>query len=160
MEIPLIENLKSLIKSGKLIKTSNFGWRTNPITGQREFHNGVDLAPKDGKPFWIYVGNPQLVGDISNSVCGRGMGTIWNGYRTEIGICHLSDWKYEGGYWIFPGKTGAATGIHLHISVKHEGELVDAWDFIHNYRTKPVPLKMAALGLMGLGLILYIQKKA
>jgi LPXTG-motif cell wall-anchored protein len=158
--IPLLENLKALIRSGKLIKTSDFGWRINPLTGERQFHNGTDLAPRDGRPIWIYVGRPESVIDASNAQCGNGLITVWNRGRTRIGFCHLSEWKNEGGLWIKLGTTGSSTGVHLHLTVTHDGQMLDPWEFLHKYQTQKQILPMlAGIGLIGLGIFLYLRRR-
>ncbi len=35
---------------GEMVVTSDFGWRTHPITGTQKFHSGIDLGYDYGMP--------------------------------------------------------------------------------------------------------------
>jgi murein DD-endopeptidase MepM/ murein hydrolase activator NlpD len=104
---------------------SNFGERINPVTGVKEFHNGVDIAvpsgtqvraPSGGKVISVYTsaeGGNQLV--ITHT----------DGYTT--GYAHLSksivkagDKVNKGQIVAYSGQTGQATGPHLHLSLRNK----------------------------------------
>lgn len=108
--------------------TSYFGYRTDPITHQRKFHNGIDFAAHDN---FVNAVLPGLV--------------IYAGYRGGYGYCvelshgeirtlyaHLSyilvqkNQPVPAGEPIgISGTTGRSTGEHLHFSVKNKGKYID-----------------------------------
>ncbi|MCB7447357.1 hypothetical protein LI298_28660, partial [Bacteroides thetaiotaomicron] len=47
LEIPVSKGYMKPI-ADPITVTSEFGWRTSPITGAQEFHNGIDLV--NGNP--------------------------------------------------------------------------------------------------------------
>ena len=126
--------------------TSPFGYRSSPITGQRQFHNGLDLAAPRGsyiRSWW--AGKVTELSD--NTVCGTSI-TIESGAWEHV-YCHMegyiqdsSDGSYlidrDGGIQIAQGQdisvgarigrigmTGRTTGPHLHWVLKHNGNYID-----------------------------------
>jgi murein DD-endopeptidase MepM/ murein hydrolase activator NlpD len=113
--------------------TSVFGTRVHPITGQEREHQGVDLGAEHG----------QLVMAAARGVVIR---AGWNGsHGNQVVIqhdgdvttrySHLSRPLVEPGEVVEPGdvvgaagKTGLATGVHLHFEVWRGGEPLDPLD--------------------------------
>lgn len=96
-----------------------FGWRKDPFTGQRKWHNGVDYTTATGVP---------ITTNVPMTVVGAG---VQNGYgnivtlRDESGntykYAHLDQMTVKPGQVIPPdtligyvGRTGDSTGSHLH----------------------------------------------
>ena len=107
--------------------TSKAGFRTHPVTGKGDFHNGVDLAAKlNDKVFNLLDGIVTKVGYRGN------MGVaveIYHPYPNIRTICgHLNAYSVQPGMWVrrgqvigFAGSTGRSTGVHLHYTViKHD----------------------------------------
>lgn len=101
--------------------TSPFGYRINPITGKKELHEGVDYGT-DGKNIPVY---PILDGKVLS--CGRditGAKFIYVYFPSinMVGLYyHLAQINIKKGDNVktdtaigLTGKTGNATGIHLH----------------------------------------------
>jgi murein DD-endopeptidase MepM/ murein hydrolase activator NlpD len=124
---------------GKPILSSRFGWRQDPLTGQRSFHEGLDLAVPVGTP--IYAPAAGLVELVHRDGVGPGR---FNGnavfLRTADGrrwaFLHLSSVALSPGSRVragallgLSGSTGRSTGPHLHIQVwERNGALLDpAW---------------------------------
>ena len=126
--------------------TSGFGYRTSPVTGKRQFHNGLDLAAPRGsyiRNWWGGQASELSEGDA----CGTSI-SIQSGEWEHV-YCHLeghiedSDGgKYlidaDGGIQIIEGQdipvgarigrigmSGSTTGPHLHWVLKHNGGYVD-----------------------------------
>ena len=103
--------------------SSPFGYRTNPVTKQSQFHNGIDLpvpigtkvkSPMDGTVESVY----------SNKEGGNQVIILHtNGYRT--GYAHLSqalakkgDKIKKGDTVALSGNSGISTGPHVHFTLK------------------------------------------
>lgn len=126
--------------------TSPYGYRTHPITGQAQFHRGLDIAA----PLGSYIRNwwaGTVVKLSDDTACGT-MIQIQSGEWTHI-YCHLmgsvegnGSQTYlvdrSGGIMLQKGQTipsgarigrigmtGRTTGPHLHWGLKHSGQYVD-----------------------------------
>ena len=107
--------------------SSYYGYRKNPITGNREFHRGLDIAVPTGTPvkathegtitvaaYDSYYGNYV---EITNS----------KGYVTKY--AHMESLSVSVGQSVTTGtplgatgNTGSSTGSHLHIECLYNGE--------------------------------------
>lgn len=102
---------------------SQFINRTNPITGQKEFHNGIDIGADFGSPvkasfdgivtgaFWHDQGGNQLFIKYDNGL--------------TFGYAHLNKSVVKKGERVKKGQkiaeigsTGLSTGAHLHLTVR------------------------------------------
>ena len=107
--------------SGRL--SSPFGYRADPFTGARRFHNGIDLANAIGTR--ISATMSGVVADIGDRPSGYGKYVIIkhpNGYQSLYG--HLSKITVRKGQYVSQsekigemGNTGRSTGPHLHFSI-------------------------------------------
>ena len=117
-------------------KTSSpFGWRTDPFTQQTAFHRGLDIPVPVGTPVYApFAGTVERVdrdGVGKGAVNGNAVIVGVNGYRWCF--LHLSSVAVRPGQKVQrgqllgrSGKTGRATGPHLHIQVYDpRGQLVD-----------------------------------
>lgn len=114
---PILAQLKELIKSKQYIITSPYGWRKHPLTGERQHHNGLDLAPVGEAPRWLVVGRPDAVIPLYHAACGLGLAAWYGGLY--VGLCHLRAVALteDRGWVVEVGATGMATGVHLHLVV-------------------------------------------
>ena len=126
--------------------TSPYGYRASPVTGKRQFHNGLDLAAPRGSYIRNWWGG--RITDLSdNTACGTSL-TIQSGSWTHS-YCHMEGHvEYhpngrflidrDGGIQLVLGQdvpagarigrigmTGRTTGPHLHWVLKHNGKYVD-----------------------------------
>ena len=102
--------------------TSAFGWRNHPITGQQKFHQGVDLRAAYGQDV-----HAAAAGRVVFSGEQGGYGTtvvIQHQDGTKTRYAHLSARLVEKGEQIGAGeplgragRSGRATGTHLHFEV-------------------------------------------
>lgn len=113
--------------------TSPFGMRRHPVTEKKSFHNGVDLTADTPIVMSIYDGKVEQVGD--HPFLGRFICIDHRGVHSIYG--HLSGWlvvvgdKVRAGQEIaVMGRTGRATGIHLHFSVRIGTRYMDPIKFL------------------------------
>ncbi len=114
--------------------TSRFGWRRHPVTGKRDFHNGIDLAAR------AQVVRSIMAGLVSETGHHRFLG---NYVRIDHGDVqsvygHLSHISVHEGQDItagqpigVTGRSGRATGEHLHFGIRRGGTYIDPWKFLH-----------------------------
>ena len=105
--------------------TSPFGYRTDPFTGKRTMHNGIDLAAHNALVYSMLDGTVEKVGYDARS---GNFVTISHG-NFRISYCHLSrilatqSQSVLAGFPIgITGSTGRCTGEHLHITAKYKGK--------------------------------------
>jgi len=115
--------------------SSNFGWRNDPTTSKREFHDGLDIA--------VWYNNPVIAtayGKVSYTGWQNGFGWVVKikhgfGYETIYG--HLNRIEVEEGDKVKRGQTialtgnsGRSTGPHLHYEVRVNGSPKNPKDYI------------------------------
>jgi murein DD-endopeptidase MepM/ murein hydrolase activator NlpD len=112
------------------VETSPFGWRRDPFTGTTAYHRGVDLRAAYGEPIGAAdAGTVVFAGEQR----GYGQTVVvehGNGIRTRY--AHLSSVSTEAGAAVQAGeaigragRSGRATGTHLHFEVTQNGQPVD-----------------------------------
>ncbi len=103
--------------------TSPFGWRTHPITGNRKFHEGIDIAGGDGSAIWAARGGTieyaGWYGGYGNYVLINHGGGVYTGYGHMSAIYRWSGWVNAGTSIGAMGSTGNSTGTHLHFEVRN-----------------------------------------
>ena len=106
--------------------TSGFGYRIHPITGNRSFHTGIDLAAPEGTPIAAaYGGTVKDTGYTS----GRGNYVLLeHSENMQTLYCHLLQIDVEPGDQVqaadtigLVGTTGMSTGPHLHFELRVDG---------------------------------------
>ena len=112
---------------------SPYGYRKDPFTGKRKFHNGIDLHARSAKVFALMQGRVLKVGQ--DKVSGKYV-TLQHG-SFIVSYCHLSQISVSQGQAVLPGdvvgitgNTGRCTGEHLHISIRHNGEHINPRIFL------------------------------
>jgi murein DD-endopeptidase MepM/ murein hydrolase activator NlpD len=110
--------------------SSGFGMRTNPMTGVRERHLGVDIAGKKGSIVVASMG-----GVVEYAGPGGGCGNLvvlGHGGGIETRYCHLDEILVRVGEVLYGGdalgrvgRSGLATGPHLHYEMMVGGVAVD-----------------------------------
>jgi murein DD-endopeptidase MepM/ murein hydrolase activator NlpD len=110
--------------------TSRYGPRLDPFSGRQEFHNGLDIGAPEGAD--VHAARAGVVSEAAtNSVLGRYVVLAHSGgYQTVYG--HLSTVNVTfgarvptGGVIGAVGRTGKATGPHLHFEVRRKGQATD-----------------------------------
>ncbi len=119
--------------------SSYFGLRTDPFTGRRVHHSGIDFAGKmDSDIVSVAAGVVTFSGKRS------GYGNLvevnhGNGYVTRYGHCkenlvHVGQTIKKGQLIAKMGTTGRSTGPHVHFEVMRNGRHVDPKRYIHASR--------------------------
>lgn len=110
--------------------TSPFGYRLHPPTGEKVFHDGIDIAGKAGTPV-VAAERGEVTSAGWNSEEGLAV-TIQHrdGYETRyahLESVHVSagDLVERGETIAAMGSTGKSTGTHLHFGVRWHGEPAD-----------------------------------
>ncbi|MBO7318071.1 MAG: M23 family metallopeptidase, partial [Bacteroidales bacterium] len=109
---------------------SMYGWRIDPISGRRTYHDGIDLSANRGVPVYA-SGNAQ----VSYTGWKQGYGRVVEldhgfGYVTRYAHLHKIDVKkgqsVKRGQQIGQvGSSGKSTGAHLHYEVIYRGHTID-----------------------------------
>ena len=124
-----ISSYPSITYPLKSIKvTSPYGYRRDPFTGKRSWHNGLDLRAKNEPAYAMMDGIVEKVGYDNRS--GNYV-TLRHG-NFHISYCHLSSIIVHKGESVFPGiivgvtgDTGRSTGSHLHLTCKKDGKSIN-----------------------------------
>lgn len=116
--------------------TSNYGWRTHPVTGSKSMHTGVDFGGKTGDTIIASRAGEVAFAGWYNSVYGNVV--ILNhggGYQTFY--AHMSKVSVSKGQVVdqgqrvgFMGSTGLSTGSHLHFEVRKDGSSLNPFNFL------------------------------
>ncbi len=104
-----------------IVITSPFGYRRDPFTGKRTYHNGVDLRANYEPVYSMLPGKVIKVSKDKRS----GIYVTVKSCNFLISYCHLSSVSVRKGDYLVAGQpigisgnTGRSTGPHLHISLK------------------------------------------
>ncbi len=118
--------------------TSPFGNRTSPTAGASSYHQGVDLAAPQGTP--VYASRAGRV-----TVAGYGSAA---GYYVTINhldgfssiYMHLNNYVVSSGQTVsagqligYVGRSGVATGYHLHFGISYNGAYVNPASYVNLY---------------------------
>lgn len=113
--------------------TSEFGYRSDPFSGETIFHRGIDLKTKRSKVLSILHGTVVSVGN--DPLLGIFVKVQHGMYESIYG--HLSQSLVAKGEHVLPGmilgisgSTGRATGDHLHLTIKKGKEYINPVLFI------------------------------
>ncbi len=122
--------------------TSEFGWRTSPITDAQEFHNGIDLVNGNpNTPIFASADGEVIVAGDANYFDWYGNWTVikhadgmYTGYAHQSRVDVSKGQKVTAGQQIgLMGTTGPSTGEHLHFQFMDEFYPSSAAHF-HNAR--------------------------
>jgi len=122
-----------LARYGRL--TSGFGWRKHPVTKKRGFHVGIDISSPKGTAIKAWrdgvIERAGTIGLLGRCVIIRHTG----GFRTVYGHCSslsvkAGDKIKKGQTIARVGKTGRATGCHLHFAIKSDRHFVNPLKYL------------------------------
>ena len=119
--------------------SSSMGNRADPLTGEKDFHPGLDISADTGDPVYATadgkVTNAALAGNYGNLVI------IDHGFGIETRYGHLSAFKVRDGQMVkrgdllgLVGATGRTTGSHLHYEVRANGRILNPLQLLLNPR--------------------------
>lgn len=106
--------------------SSTFGFRQHPLTGDRRFHAGLDLAADKGRVVWAaargYVVRAAWTAGYGLLVEVRHSGDLTTRYsHLSALLCRPGDEVSPGRPLGLVGNTGRSTGPHLHFEVWEGG---------------------------------------
>lgn len=115
--------------------SDGFGWRADPFTGQREFHEGLDIVAPLGTP--VRAAADGLVTGAGR-MSGYGNAVhLTHGYGLATRYGHMSKVFVRPGQRVRKGdtigavgSTGRSTGPHLHFEVYRSGRPVNPRPFV------------------------------
>lgn len=117
--------------------SSRYGYRTDPMSGRKTFHQGVDFAGRAGSAV-VAVAS----GVVMWSGWRHGYGKLveidhGNRYATRYGhnkqlLVQVGDWVKKGERIALMGSSGRATGPHVHFEVLRQGKHLNPVKFVRN----------------------------
>jgi murein DD-endopeptidase MepM/ murein hydrolase activator NlpD len=133
------ELMAEVTPSGRPVKkgwlSSGFGKRTDPFTGKRSYHRGIDFAGKPGTDI-IAVAS----GVVTRSEYQSGYGNLVeirhaDGYSTvyahnKENLVEVGDVVGKGETIALLGNTGRSSGPHVHLEVHRNGKIVNPRRFV------------------------------
>lgn len=118
--------------------TSPFGFRDTGIAGASTYHQGVDLSANAGTPIVASRGGTVTTATYSNSA-GYYV-TINHGDGFSSIYMHMSNYIVSAGQTVnqgqtigYVGKTGIASGNHLHFGILKNGSYVNPCNYVSLY---------------------------
>ena len=120
--------------------SSRYGWRTDPITGKRSMHTGLDIAGKRGSEIVAaaygvvtWTGKDAGYGNIVEVSHGDDLVTRYA--HNKENLVHPGDIVRKGDTIALMGSSGRSTGTHVHYEVYKNGRSVDPASYVA--RTQP-----------------------
>lgn len=124
----------------------SYGWRENPFTDKKEFHDALDIAGAWKTPLIAPAdGTVSTVGH--NNLVGRYLRIKHaDGFTTSYG--HLQSVAVKEGQTVqrrdvigYMGNTGRSTGTHVHYKVEQDGEAANPMNYILDRRSQSLGLR-------------------
>lgn len=110
--------------------TSPYGKRENPLSGNAQFHSGVDISASPGTPIWAtadgvvsHSGWTQHSGYLVVLEHGCGFSTIYA--HNKKNTVKVGQTVKRGEVIAYVGSTGKSTGPHVHYEVWEKGKNVN-----------------------------------
>lgn len=123
------------IKPAKGYASSPYGWRSDPFTGKRTFHRGIDFATYFGNPV-VSTADGVVIQTTRDKIGGNTIKISHRGGYTTV-YCHLSKFLVKPGSRVkrgdtigLVGQTGKAIGPHVHYEVRLNGKSVNPYYYI------------------------------
>jgi len=115
--------------------SSNYGWRIDPFTGQRAFHEGIDVMAEQGVTIRAAAGGVVVYSDFhpqyGNMIeIDHGNDLVSRYAHAAIRAVKVGDVILRGAKVGEVGRTGRATGTHLHFEVRQRGAPVNPTQFL------------------------------
>ena len=110
--------------------TGTFGGRADPFTGERGFHQGLDISTPKGQPVYAtadgIVESASFTGDYGNLI------VLKHDFGLSTRYGHLNSYNVSAGSVVkrgdvigYVGSTGRSTGAHLHYEILANGQLIN-----------------------------------
>ncbi|OGT84565.1 MAG: hypothetical protein A3H91_13200 [Gammaproteobacteria bacterium RIFCSPLOWO2_02_FULL_61_13] len=110
--------------------SSAFGFRTDPLTGKREFHSGVDFAGPTGSSITavaagIVIWSGPRLGYGNLVEISHGSGYVTRYGHNSKNLVGVGDKVKKGEIIALMGASGRTTGTHVHFEVVRNGEYLN-----------------------------------
>jgi murein DD-endopeptidase MepM/ murein hydrolase activator NlpD len=119
--------------------SSQYGVRTDPFTGRKTMHNGIDFAGKEGSDVLAvaagvvtWTGRESGYGNMVELSHGDGFVTRYA--HNKQNLVSPGDVVRKGEPIALIGSTGRSTGAHVHYEVYKHGRSVDPSSYVHRTR--------------------------
>ena len=117
--------------------SSGFGLRTDPITGRKEFHRGIDFTGRpNSKVLALAAGVVTWAGwkhEYGNVVeINHGNGYITRYAHNKKDLVSVGDKVEKGQAIAIMGSTGRTTGPHVHFEVLQDGKIVNPVKYVQS----------------------------
>ena len=110
--------------------SASYGYRSDPFTGERNFHPAVDISTRKGQP--VYATATGRIVSAARSGNYGNLVEIDHGFDLATRYGHLSEFAVAAGDTVrrgdvigFVGATGRATGYHVHYEVWASGRTLN-----------------------------------
>ncbi len=117
--------------------SSQYGWRTSPISGRAELHNGIDIPCAYGSAIYAADGGTVLISEYHYSYGnyvvidhGNGLSTLY-AHNTK-NLVKVGDVVAQGQQIAQAGSTGDSRGNHCHFCVRIDGQHTDPMKYVSN----------------------------
>lgn len=128
-------SIQPIHKSDLKRMASGFGYRTDPFTKKRRFHQGMDFTAPKGTP--VYASGDGIIGRADNRAAGYGKHIrIDHGFGYISLYAHLSQYNVKrrqkvkrGDVIGYVGSTGRSVGPHLHYEIFKDGRRVNPLNY-------------------------------
>ena len=119
--------------------SSVFGWRNDPITGKRAFHEGVDFAGRANSEVMavaagvvVWSGARWGFGNAVEVNHGNGYSTLYA--HNDKNFVKVGETVKKGQVLALLGSTGRSNGPHVHFEVRRNGKPVNPIKFVRATR--------------------------
>ena len=120
--------------------SGTYGYRSDPFTGERDFHPAVDISSQKGRPVYA-TATGRVFAAGRNGAYGN-LVEIDHGFTLITRYGHLSEFAVAVGDTVqrgdvigYVGATGRATGYHVHYEVWSNGRTVNPMQLLVERRT-------------------------
>jgi murein DD-endopeptidase MepM/ murein hydrolase activator NlpD len=135
--------LPSLLPVNVGWRSSDFGYRIDPFTGMKVFHEGIDFSALPGTPVVASAAGKVIRADTHPEYGrlieidhGNGLVTRY-GHNSEL-LVNQGDLVVRGQAIATVGSTGRSTGSHLHFEVRLNGAAQNPARFLKTVGEPPV----------------------
>ena len=115
--------------------TSTFGYRKHPVKGKVRHHNGIDIAAKLGNPVLAPADGVVIFSGVKNGYGNAVEIDHGNGYVSLLAhhsrlLVKAGDIVTKATHIALAGRTGIATGVHVHVELRKDGKLINPIGYI------------------------------
>lgn len=140
MAVQQVRNIAPFINDEFTITSKWWTERVNPVTGQTEIHRGLDISTSGiSKPVYSILngivhskgthesmGNWIIIKDNNPSSITYGYATLYM-HLNALPLFTIGQRVEKGTYIEMEGRTGTATGVHLHVEMQDLNRWGNVW---------------------------------